>query len=243
MTPSFNQIKSIQMSQNFSEFDHNTISEIDFNGLITMPNQFMYKVNCKSAEISDTMGSSKALFGYDNINSIEQIYGLIKPNYVENFITETTFNLDFIKHDPKRVIPRRNIFSSIIEMKVGNGYGTFLRQTFSLRSDKNGIMTHTAGIYTEIPKSFQNHTYSPKMYGEDAIFYRNEHLKEFDSFVSNRELEILKLLSEGYNSTKISEILFISRHTVDTHRKNVVKKLEAINTPHLVAIGKDIGLI
>ncbi|MGM0581183.1 MAG: response regulator transcription factor [Bacteroidota bacterium] len=243
MKPSFNQIKSIQMSQNFSGFDNNTISEIDFNGLITMPNQFMYKVDCRSAEISDTMGSSKALFGYNDINKIEQIYGLIKPNYVENFIKETTFSLDFVKHDPKRVIPKRNIFSSFIEMKVGNGYGSFLRQAFSLRSDKNGIMTHTAGIYTALPKSFQNHTYSPKMYGEDAIFYRNEHLKEFDGFVSNRELEILKLISEGYNSSKISEILFISRHTVDTHRKNIVKKLEAINTPHLVAIGKDIGLI
>lgn len=243
MTPSFHLIKNIQKSQNFKAFDRSSVNEIDFNNLLVLPNQFMYKVNCQTAEITATNGNSKSLFGFNDINKIDQLYEMVKPTQVEKFIKETTYNLSFGKNDPLRVIPKRNLFSNIIEMKVGHSYGLFLRQTFSLRSDKNGIMSHTAGIYTALPSSFSSNTFYPKIYGPDAIYYRNEHLNEFSDIVSVRELEILKLISEGCNSSQISEMLFISRHTVDTHRKNIVKKLEAINTPHLIAISKDTGLI
>ncbi|OYD43540.1 response regulator [Sphingobacterium cellulitidis] len=46
-----------------------------------------------------------------------------------------------------------------------------------------------------------------------------------DSFnLSHRELEILKLISEGNSSNKIADQLFISSNTVDTHRKNIMAK-------------------
>ena len=43
--------------------------------------------------------------------------------------------------------------------------------------------------------------------------------------LSNREQEILKLIGEGYSSIEISEMLSIGKTTVDTHRKNILKKL------------------
>ncbi|MDV6170115.1 response regulator transcription factor [Flavobacterium sp. DG1-102-2] len=43
--------------------------------------------------------------------------------------------------------------------------------------------------------------------------------------LSKRELEIVKLIGEGKTSQEISEILFIGKTTVDTHRKNILKKL------------------
>lgn len=46
-----------------------------------------------------------------------------------------------------------------------------------------------------------------------------------DAFnLSNREIEILKLISEGNSSSKIADQLFISTNTVDTHRKNIMAK-------------------
>lgn len=39
-----------------------------------------------------------------------------------------------------------------------------------------------------------------------------------------RELEIIELLAQGFNSKQIGEMLFISKHTVDTHRKNINRK-------------------
>lgn len=43
--------------------------------------------------------------------------------------------------------------------------------------------------------------------------------------LSRREIEIVRLIGEGKTSTEISEILFIGKSTVDTHRKNILKKL------------------
>lgn len=48
---------------------------------------------------------------------------------------------------------------------------------------------------------------------------------ENDIPLSKRELEIVKLIGEGKTSQEISEILFIGKTTVDTHRKNILKKL------------------
>lgn len=43
--------------------------------------------------------------------------------------------------------------------------------------------------------------------------------------LSERELEILKLVAEGFSSPEIGEKLFISPRTVDTHRNNLIQKL------------------
>lgn len=48
---------------------------------------------------------------------------------------------------------------------------------------------------------------------------------EGDVPLSKREMEIVKLIGEGKTSQEIAEILFIGKTTVDTHRKNILKKL------------------
>jgi DNA-binding NarL/FixJ family response regulator len=53
--------------------------------------------------------------------------------------------------------------------------------------------------------------------------------------VLKRELEIIKLIGEGFNTSKISKELNISEKTVLTHRKNILKKSEFKNTTGLVA--------
>lgn len=53
-------------------------------------------------------------------------------------------------------------------------------------------------------------------------------LRNFKRFqkLTPREVEILKLLAHGFNSTHIGEQLYISPHTVKTHRKHLNRKLE-----------------
>lgn len=54
------------------------------------------------------------------------------------------------------------------------------------------------------------------------------------SLLTDRELEILKLISLEYSGKEIGEELFISANTVETHRKNLLKKLNVKNTIGLV---------
>lgn len=53
--------------------------------------------------------------------------------------------------------------------------------------------------------------------------------------ITNRERDIIRLLVLGNNSKQIGERLYISRHTVDTHRRNILKKLNLSSTNELVA--------
>jgi DNA-binding NarL/FixJ family response regulator len=52
--------------------------------------------------------------------------------------------------------------------------------------------------------------------------------------ISLRELEIIRLISEGYSTKEIADMLFLSTHTVTTHRKNILAKLNVNNTAGLV---------
>jgi len=52
--------------------------------------------------------------------------------------------------------------------------------------------------------------------------------------LTRREKEILQLLAEGFNGPQISDKLFLSTYTVETHRKNMLKKFNAGNTQILL---------
>jgi DNA-binding CsgD family transcriptional regulator len=55
-----------------------------------------------------------------------------------------------------------------------------------------------------------------------------------NSELTNRELEVLKLLASGLNSKEISEQLYISTNTVEYHRKQLLRKTESRNVAELI---------
>jgi two-component system response regulator NreC len=64
---------------------------------------------------------------------------------------------------------------------------------------------------------------------------REEHpLSNEDIPLTKREREILSYIAEGLNNTQIAEKLFISARTVDTHRTNIMQKLDIHDAANLV---------
>ncbi|WP_337994766.1 response regulator transcription factor [Polaribacter ponticola] len=57
--------------------------------------------------------------------------------------------------------------------------------------------------------------------------------------LSNREKEILHLIANGKTSKEISENLFIAKTTVDTHRKNMIRKLNLASGSELIKYAID----
>ena len=52
--------------------------------------------------------------------------------------------------------------------------------------------------------------------------------------LSEREIEVIRLISEGCTNKEIADQLFLSPHTVNTHRKNIMSKLGIKNTAGIV---------
>lgn len=61
--------------------------------------------------------------------------------------------------------------------------------------------------------------------------------------LSSREKEILVLIANEYNTAEIAEKTFISLNTVNTHRRNLLSKLNAKNTAGLVKYAVENGLV
>lgn len=65
----------------------------------------------------------------------------------------------------------------------------------------------------------------------------------FEIPLTKREKEILKLIAEEHSNQEIADKLFISLRTVETHRSNLIQKLNAKNTVSLVKEAIKRGLI
>ncbi len=61
--------------------------------------------------------------------------------------------------------------------------------------------------------------------------------------LTSREKEILALIAEGYTNPQIAERIFLSPFTVDSHRKNLLAKLNVKNTASLIKFAMDHHLI
>lgn len=68
---------------------------------------------------------------------------------------------------------------------------------------------------------------------DDSITTIDTSTKE-EVLLSNREKEILRLIGDGQTSQEIADQLFIGKSTVDSHRKNIIKKLDITGKNELI---------
>ncbi|MGZ3940202.1 MAG: response regulator transcription factor, partial [Flavisolibacter sp.] len=72
---------------------------------------------------------------------------------------------------------------------------------------------------------------------------RNVDTSGAEKHLTAREIEIIRLIADGLTNHEISDRLFISAVTVDTHRKNILAKLHLKNTAALVKYAADHKLL
>jgi DNA-binding NarL/FixJ family response regulator len=78
--------------------------------------------------------------------------------------------------------------------------------------------------------------------GQALAEYQRSSKKELP-VLTTREKEILGLIAEGYTNPQIAEKIFLSQFTVDSHRKNLLAKLDVKNTATLIKFAVEHKLI
>ena len=72
----------------------------------------------------------------------------------------------------------------------------------------------------------------------DAMF---ENKKQEEISLTDREIEVLKLIAEENTTQEIADTLFLSKHTIESYRKNLISKLQVKNlaglTKHAIKMG------
>lgn len=121
---------------------------------------------------------------------------------------------------------------SIIAMLKAGASGYILKN-----SDKNTLQKAIAEVYA-------GKTFFPPDVAEIVM---KHHLKKKrhsspKEVLTNREKEVLYWIAEGLTNAEIADKLIISKRTVDSHRSNLLEKLNAKNTAALVKYAVKYGI-
>ena len=120
--------------------------------------------------------------------------------------------------------------------------GTYVRKM--IENGANGYLLKNADKHEilkaiEIVISGNNYL---TLEAEIALRYENEQQSKIPK-LTKREYEVLSLIANGLTNSQISEKLFISIDTVDSHRKNLHSKLNVNNTAMLIKFANENNLI
>jgi two-component system, NarL family, response regulator NreC len=101
-----------------------------------------------------------------------------------------------------------------------------------------------AELFAALDKIRKGKTYvSPHLTDELTGYWAHLRERTDRSVLTNREREVLKLIAEGKSNKEIGDVLFISVHTVERHRANIMDKLNLKNTAELVKYAIQKGYI
>ncbi|WP_431157553.1 LuxR C-terminal-related transcriptional regulator [Winogradskyella poriferorum] len=122
-----------------------------------------------------------------------------------------------------------------------DNYVNIIQNTTPLAFDTNGKPIIGLAHYTVLDSNMKmDVTASAKLLNDkneyETIYFNTFSQKLLSGGISNRERDIIRLLIQGKSSKEISERLNISPHTVDTHRRNILKKLNISSTGELIGM-------
>lgn len=132
--------------------------------------------------------------------------------------------------DPSLIVSH---FQALKGFSGGNTYEWFFSAKKRFNDDL--ILTVSTPIKTLGPIQKQIET----ILDENLLIKKN--LPKFNS-LTKREKEIIPLIFQGYNSKQIADLLCVSPHTVQTHRKNIWRKLEINSYAELLKICQQFGI-
>jgi DNA-binding CsgD family transcriptional regulator/PAS domain-containing protein len=115
-------------------------------------------------------------------------------------------------------------------------YVRLLEQSRVLQTDRAGNVTHLLGVCTDITDWKRNDVLSASVDSghSHTCLTADDAPRPSAGGLSQREREIIRLVSEGFNSQQIADQLFISVHTVNTHRRNISGKTKTRTAGSLV---------
>ena len=139
------------------------------------------------------------------------------------------------------IITKKHPLVKVIALSTFN-QGTYVRKM--IESGANGYLLKNADkheILKAITTVMSGNNYLT-IEAEKALRYENDQQNKLPK-LTKRELEVLGLIANGLTNHQISEKLFISIDTVDSHRKNLHSKLNVNNTAMLIKFATSNNLL
>lgn len=210
------------------------------NSIISAGPFYFYIIDFFDMSLSHISPAIAEIHGFETeMISFNDILGAIHPDDIDFVTKAEAVSTDFFynKVGYEKMLNYKVSYSFRFRLKNGQ-YALFNHQTLMLSLDDNGGLGKSLNIHTRIDHLSNANTYKISLIGlngEPSFMNlspdgKNQDIKEF----SKREIDIIKLLSNGLNNAEIAEKLFISSLTVKKHRNNILAKCDSKNTAQLI---------
>jgi DNA-binding CsgD family transcriptional regulator len=223
---------------------------------LTIGKYFWFIANATKWETEACGGSFKEMLGINEEELLNQppqaIFSRVHPEDLQHMFAFTNYWITYFMQlpDERKAHNRATIY--IRMLNASNIYNWMMIQYADQLLDAHGTIQYGLTLTTNIQHVKSDGIASMSIldtYDETCqqfIFVDGKSLLDATAnttTITNREIEVLRLLTLGNSSKQIAAILQLSQKTVDNHRQNMLHKTECKSTAELVVYGIKNGYV
>jgi DNA-binding CsgD family transcriptional regulator len=248
----FDEVKNIWYQPHLSNTEIKPIIELNLSkkllNFFQVGESYFYILNLIDVRFEFLSPEFTKLLGYDIPDfTVEKVFSYIHPDDLGYFIEYENTVAAFFKQLPIHKIHKYKVRYDYRIKKANGEYIRILQQALTIHHTDEGRLLRVLVSHTDISHLKKENKSSlcfiglegePSFLDVDIIkvaFLPNKNL------LTKREKEIINYLSMGHSSKLIGLELSITKNTVDTHRKNILKKTDCKSVAELIAKAIDKG--
>lgn len=212
---------------------------------------YFYILNFHSLEFEYVHPGTQEVLGVPHEEAtMKRLISMQPPDELAAMEKKEALVVDFLFNylPPEERLSYKVVYFFRIQDTSGK-YHNMLHQVTGLTMSEEGQLEQILGVHTDIShlKMATHNRVSFIHLGDGPSYYNlNPESGKFDprssspdddftDLFTGRELEVIRLLAEGLTAQDIAKRLLLSEHTVRTHRKKVLQKVNCSNTTELVS--------
>lgn len=202
--------------------------------------RFIYAIDKRNV-----LGHEPSLYMADD--GINFLMSNVHPDFLDSELLMTQKGIEYFKEYKEKKKNKIIVSFDGMYKKRNNNYMHYLQQCICLEANKFGQPLITLNYIQDI-------TYLKKFKTANLVFNTPAEVKmwnynfsynmlEWVQPLSKQEKTVLCCLAKRESSKEIAKELFISASTIDTHRRNLLKKTNCNDTSSLITYSKLVGLL
>lgn len=199
--------------------------------------QCAHIIDTRRGEIIQARGFERVFGIPDEDVSVERLIDLYEPSQLELMRGITEYILDFVTRYGIR--PREDSLLIYGNLKHADGRSIYIeRRIFALDIAEDSRPLTLVNIYQKLDMQYFQDDIKVQLYvpyAEEMIdTWQDNLLKEEGLTLTKRERAVLMLLIRGAKSHEIADQLCLSKNTIDTYRRRLIRKANVKNTLELI---------
>ena len=237
----------------FESYENPSLEEhikkfIELDQFLPYSSTFFCVTNTQDLSFKYISKNLRACIGLDKITlekkGMRYFWSLIHPDDIDKWLKALNGLMNFTLTEIEEADRINMSYSWNYRLKHADGdYVNVIQNTTPLEFDSQMKPIIGLAHYTVIHSNVVLPITGTAKYLNENLEFETKYFNNFsqnllEGGLTNRERDIVRLLVLNYSSKKIAKKLNISPNTVDTHRRNILKKLNITSTGELIGIMK-----